>query len=51
MHAETALVPLCVKRDACRILKSLAASTTLLPKWDTVTELVVYSCPHFKEKG
>ncbi len=45
--------PLCVKNGACRIQKALVASAGPFPESDegSAMELVVYSCPQFKEKG
>jgi hypothetical protein len=43
--------PLCEKNGTCRIQKTLNESVTPFPDRDTPMELVVYSCPHFKEKG
>jgi len=45
--------PLCVKNGSCRIQKALAASAAPFPENEesTAMELVVYSCPQFKEKG
>jgi hypothetical protein len=45
--------PLCVQNGACRIQKALINAAAPLPNHDegTAMELVVYSCPHFKEKG
>jgi hypothetical protein len=45
--------PLCVLNDACRIQRKLAASVAAFHDRDETPpmELVVYSCPEFKEKG
>ena len=44
--------PLCVQDGSCRIQKALTVSVAPLPENDdTPIELVVYSCPQFKEKG
>lgn len=45
--------PLCVYNGSCRIKKALVASVITIPEAGDTSpmELVVYSCPHFKEKG
>ncbi len=45
--------PLCERNGSCRIQKSLVASVAAYPEngEESPMELVVYSCPHFKEKG
>ncbi len=43
--------PLCVQHGSCRVQKALVASTDGIPDRDSAMELVVYSCPYFKEKG
>ncbi|MFA6508411.1 MAG: hypothetical protein WCT14_20085 [Treponemataceae bacterium] len=45
--------PLCVQNGSCRMQKALSASVVPFPDSDEAStlELVVYSCPKFKEKG
>ena len=43
--------PLCVQNGSCRIQKALNVSVETLPDGDSPMELVVYSCPRFKEKA
>jgi hypothetical protein len=50
-HRGNGACPLCAKHDACRIRKAVMASMAFFPKRDSVMELVIYSCPNFKEKG
>ncbi len=43
--------PLCVQHGSCRIQKALNGSLENLPDQDLPIEIVVYSCPLFKEKA
>lgn len=45
--------PLCVQNGTCRIQKALSNSAAPFPADDESSpmELVVYSCPKFKEKS
>ncbi len=43
--------PLCTQNGFCRIQKSLEESTASFNEQENPMELVVYSCPYFKEKA
>jgi len=42
--------PLCRQNGSCRIQKALAGSLETISDQDAPIEIVVYSCPLFKEK-
>ncbi len=42
--------PLCNVNNQCHIQKALKQAMVPVPDRDMPIELVIYSCPHFKEK-
>jgi hypothetical protein len=42
--------PLCASNDSCRVQDTLAKAMTEFSQSGDPMELVVYSCPQFKEK-
>ncbi|MDR0503641.1 MAG: hypothetical protein LBH16_10025 [Treponema sp.] len=55
MHVElnsrgNGACPICVSTGKCRIQDSLIEKLKTFITEDDLMELVIYSCPHFKEK-
>lgn len=41
---------ICVRRPSCRIIEQINHIGEAFPDHETNMELVIYSCPYFKEK-